>query len=88
MDVTFQIMDVTVCEKDKEISDVQNINSLFLLSFPQTLENWPLVLKLALSFPFSAERLEIVFLVSSTHLEACSVLGGKFDRKKKLVWPD
>ena len=40
-------MDVTVCEKDKEISD-----SLFLLSFPQILENWPLVLKLALSFPF------------------------------------
>ena len=52
MDVTFHIMDVTVCEKDKEISDVKKINSLFLLSFPQILENWPLVLKLALSFPF------------------------------------
>ena len=46
MDVTFQIMDVAVCEKDKEISDVKNINPLFLLSFPQALENWPL------SFPF------------------------------------
>ena len=45
MDVTFWIMDVTVCEKDKEISDVKNVNYLYLLSFPQTLENWPLVLK-------------------------------------------
>ena len=52
MDVTFHIMDVTVCEKDKEISDVKKINSLFLLSFPQILENWPLILKLALSFSF------------------------------------
>ena len=52
MDVTFQIMEVTVCEKDQEISDVKKVNSLFLLSFPQILENWPLVLKLALSFPF------------------------------------
>ena len=50
MDVTFHIMDVTVCEKDKEISDVKKMNSLFLLSFPQILENWPLVLKLALPF--------------------------------------
>ena len=45
MDVTFQNMDVTVCKKDKEISDVKNVNSLYLLSFPQTLENGPLVLK-------------------------------------------
>ena len=28
MGVTFQIMDVTVCKKDKESSDVKNINSL------------------------------------------------------------
>ena len=26
MDVTFWIMDVTVCKKDKEISDVKNVN--------------------------------------------------------------
>ena len=40
MDVTFWIMDVTEGKKDKEISDVKNLNSLYLLSFPQTLENW------------------------------------------------
>ena len=51
MDIAFLIMDITVCEKDKEISDVKYINYLLLLSFPQTLENCPLVLKLALSFP-------------------------------------
>ena len=51
MDIAFLIMDITVCEKDKEISDVKYINYLFLLSFPQTLENCPLVFKLALSFP-------------------------------------
>ena len=45
MDVIFRIMDVTMCKKDKEISDVKNVNSLYLLFFPQTLENWPLVLK-------------------------------------------
>ena len=33
-------LSVTVCNKDKEISDVKNLNSLYLLSFPQTLENW------------------------------------------------
>ena len=43
MDVTFWIMDVTVCKKDKEISDVKNVNSLYLLSFLQTR-------KLAISF--------------------------------------
>ena len=42
---TFRIMDVTVCKQDKEISDVKNVNFLYLLSFPQTLENWPLDLK-------------------------------------------
>ena len=50
MDVTFRIMNFTVCKKDKEISDVKNVNSLYLLYFPQTSENWPLVLKQALSF--------------------------------------
>ena len=45
MDVTFWIMDVTEGKTDKEISDVKNVNSLHLLSFPQTLQNWPLVLK-------------------------------------------
>ena len=34
------VMDVTEGKKDKEISDVKNLNSLYLLSFPQTLENW------------------------------------------------
>ena len=52
--VTFWIFDVTVCKKDKEISDVKNVNSLYRLSFPQTLENWPLVWnKLYLSLKFS-----------------------------------
>jgi len=50
MDVTFQIMDVTVCEKHNGISGIKNINSLFLHFSPHILENWPLVLKLALSF--------------------------------------
>ena len=44
----------TVCNKDKEISDVKNVNSLYLLSLPQTLENWPLVLnRLYLFLKFS-----------------------------------
>ena len=52
MDVTFQNMDVTVCKKDKEISDVKNVNSLYILSF--FLTN---LRKLAISF-------EIIFIFS------------------------
>ena len=44
MDVTFQIMEVTVCEKDQEISDVKKNKFSVPSFFP------PNIRKLAISF--------------------------------------
>lgn len=61
MDVTFQVMDVTVCEKHNEISDIKNINSLFIHFF---LTN---VRKLAISFKISF----IFLLFHLQRMETC-----------------
>ena len=52
MDVTFQIMEVTVCEKDQEISDVKKINSLFLLFFPPNIRKLAISFEISIIFPF------------------------------------
>ena len=48
MDVTFHIMDVTVCEKDKEISDVKKINSFL----PPNIRKLAISFEISIIFPF------------------------------------
>ena len=66
MDVTFQIMDVTVCKKHEEISDVKNVNSLYLLSFPKHITQ--LAISFEIGFIFPLLWVSLTFLTKKTYV--------------------